>query len=662
MAVLTDTSSDGKLDARYPTDRRGVFLRASFPETYLFANDFEVVATPITHNANGISGGFAWKPVATKGPHQVTYDAPGSSAASLQWCGCVFKSNGTAITVDTATVAQVTSTTALGGAATASFNVSANTLVAVLISYDAATADAAGDKVTVTNNKSLSVVKVVERGHKEGGSINGGSAIAYMYSSGAQTGMTVTVTLTGVNASDDNVNFKVLLLGNVDSTTPVPSAASEGFSITNATLLSASSQIVSQGLAVWVGTDNNGLGAPTFTEGAWTVSSGSGTLTLNTTSPISGTRDLKLAWTTPSGTQAVKRTLSASEQIAGGRMVKVMFSILTNDPQVVTPTPKGNTDYWSLRVKAYDKNGKYTDQVVMPRPGASTTRTDWFCQFWLASDKVLGAIEILLDNTTTSKQVQIDNVRIIAPPPPKVRFKRKTDGGYVRGANPAEAVQGIAYAFDDELKPGQLTFWSAQPVWDVEWKQPVPLYYGPETAAVDFTIDNRDLTLLASHLVKSVETPGLLLYLAANQKQFGKGREAAFVNKQTDGKPAGGITSDYSSSGSYQLITQTAQELIDLKTMLNEVVVYIQPPAQYIGLDPFFAAVTGYTITSVGKMSDLEKIVVIEYQEVERPNTFGQPNYVPLRDYAWLAGQYTTYADAGLTSQTYDQLSFSAVT
>ena len=659
MAVLTDTSADGALDARYPNDRRGVFLRAQFPEKYWFTNDFEVVATPVTHNANGISGAFAWKPVATKGLHQVTYDAPGSSATELQWCGCVFKSNGTAVTVDTATVAQVTSTTALGGAATAAFNTSANTLIAVLISYDAATADAAGDKVTVTNNKSLTVVKVVERGHKEAGSIDGGSAIAYMYSSGAQTGMTVTVTLTGVNASDDNVNFKVLLLGNVDPTTPLGGTAQEGFSIANAALMSALSS-VSQGLAVWVGTDNQGLGAPTITEGAWTVSSGTGTLTLNTTSPLSGTRDLKLAWTA-AGTQAVKRTLSAAEQIPGGRMIRIYFSILTNDPQVVTPAPKGQTDYWSLRVKAYDKTGKYTDQQVLPRPGNGTTRTDWFCQFWLASDKVMGAIEFLLDNTTTSKQVQIDNVRIIAPSPPKVRFIRKTDGGYVRGGNPAEAIQGVAYAFDDELVPGQLTLWTAQPVFDTEWKQPVPLYFGAETGSVDFTIENRDLTLLPSHLVKSVETPGLLLYLAVNQKEFGRSRQASFVNKQTDGKPAGGISSAYSASGNYQLITQTIQEKNDLEAILDEAVLYIQPPGQY-NRRPFYATVTAYSVKDVGKMSDVEKIFVIDFQEVERPDTFGQPNYIPLRDYAWLSGQYTTYADSGLTSQTYDQLTFSAVT
>jgi hypothetical protein len=657
MSVLTDTSADGALDARYPTDRRGVFLRAKFPEAYLFTNDFEVVGTPITHNANGISGAFFWKPVAIKGLHQVTYDAPGSSASALQWCGCVFKSNGTAITVDTATVAQVTSTTALGGAATATFNVSANTLVAVLISYDAATADTAGDKVTVTNNKSLTVVKVVERGHKEAGSLNGGSAIAYMYSTGSQTGMTVTVTLAGINSSDDNVNFKVLLLGNVDSTTPVPAAAQEGFSITNATLLSALST-VDQGLAVWAATDNAGLGAPTVTEGAWAVSSGTGTLTLNSSSPLSGTRDLKLAWTT-AGTQAVKRTLATAEQITGGRMIRVLFTITTSDPpSAYSPT---GLNYARLRVKAYDKNGKLTDQKTLPHPGLNTTRSNWFVDFWLASSATMGAVEIGIDSAAASKQFQVDNFRILATAPPKIRFIRKTDGGYVRGGNPAEAVQGTAYAFDDELTPGQLTLWSAQPVFDTEWKYPTPLYYGPETGTVDFTIDNRDLTLLPSHLIKSVETPGLLLYLTVNQKEIGKSRQATFVNKQTDGKPAGGISSAYSLSGSYQLNTLTVQEKHDLEAILDEAVLYIQPPGQY-NRAPFYATVTGYGVKDVGKMSDVEKIFVIDFQEVERPDTFGQPNYVPLRDYAWLAGQYTTYADAGLTSQTYDQLAFSAVT
>jgi len=501
------------------------------------------------------------------------------------------------------------------------------------------------------------VVKVVERGHKEAGSINGGSAIAYMYSSGAQTGMTVTVTLTGVNATDDNVNFKVLLLGNVDSTTPVAGAAQEGFSIANTQLLSALST-ASQGLAVWVGTDNAGLGAPTITEGAWTVSQGTGTLTLNTTSPLSGTRDLKLAWTSAGG-QAVKRTLAAAEQIPGGRMIRIYFSILTNDPP--SPPSPSNTNYWRLRVLIRDKNGKVTDNRLLPHPGLSTTRTDWFTEFWLASDVTMGSIEFFIDSAAASKQFQLDNVRIIAPPPPKVRFIRVTDGGYVRGANPAEAIQGVAYAFDDELTPGQLTLWTAQPVYDTEWKHPTPLYFGAETGSVDFTIEDRDLTVLPSHLIKSVETPGLLLYLTVNQKSISKSRQATFVNKQTDGKPAGGISSAYSLSGQYQLNTLTVADMKSLIAILDEAVLYIQPPGQY-NRTPFYATVTGYTINNVGKHSDVEKVFIIDFQEVERPDTFGQPNFIPLRDYAWLAGQYTTYADSGLTSQTYDQLTFSAVT
>lgn len=657
MATLTDVSADGALDARYLNDRRGVLLRAKFPEQNLMAHDFEGIFTPVTHSANGISGAFVWKRVESTGKHYISYDPPGTSASAIQWASCVFKSNGTAITVDSATVAQVTSTTGLAGAATAAFNTPANATVVVLIGYDAAAGDAAGDKIAVTNNKSLSVVEVVERGHKDGG-VNGGVAIAYMQSVGAQTGMTVTVTQTGVNATNDDLTFKVLILGNVSTTTPVPDAVDEGSSVANLSLHSATSSTVTQGLAVWAINDWNGLGAPSITtpETAWTVSSGTGTLSFNTTAPLGGGRDLKLAWTT-AGSQAVKRTLSAAEQIPGGKLIKIQFSILTTDPPTA-PNPR-NTGYYRLRVLIRDKNGKVTDNRLLPHPGLSTTRTNWFTEFWLNSAYTMGSVEIFIDDAAASKQFQIDNFKIIVPAPPKIRFIRKTDGGYVRGGDPAVAVQGTAYAFDDELTPGQLTFWSAQPVWDTEWKQPIPLYFGAETGTVDFTIEDRDPTL-PSHLIKSVETPGLLLYLASNQKTISRSRQAVFVNKQTTGKPAGGVTSAYSMSGDYQIITQTIADKNTLETILEDSVLYVSPPGRY-NRRPFYATVTGYKTDDFARMDAPEKTFTMSFQEVERPDTFGQPNFLPLHDYDWLSTQYATYGDAGLTALTYDQLAFSAV-
>lgn len=384
---------------------------------------------------------------------------------------------------------------------------------------------------------------------------------------------------------------------------------------------------------------------------SWVAAVGGGTLTRSTTSPLVGIASLNYAWTTGGSTQGISRSYTGSSIIAGGRRIRVAFTLKLNESVAAGK----RTAYF----KAYNSKGKVCDSNTFPWPGETTTR-NWFYDFWLASDQNIAKIEIGITGASNNHSFKLDNVKITAPSPQKIRFVRVTDGGYIRGGDPAEAVAGVAYAYDDELTPGQFTEWAAEPIFDTPWRNSVPFFPGPRTSTVGFTITDRNLTLFPSHLVKSLETPGLLMYLMTNQRQVTRSRQASFVNKQNTGKPAGGISSAYSMSGQYQLITTTRDEKRDLELILDDAVLYIQPPGQY-NRPPFYATVTSYTVNDFGKMSDPEKIFMIEFQEVERPDTFGQPNYLPLRDYSWLAGQYLTYGDVALTDLTYDQLSFSSV-
>jgi hypothetical protein len=233
-----------------------------------------------------------------------------------------------------------------------------------------------------------------------------------------------------------------------------------------------------------------------------------------------------------------------------------------------------------------------------------------------------------------------------------VRFVRKTDGGYVRGGDPAQAVLGTAYAFDDELTPNRATEWHAEPIFSGG-------NVGSATGTVGFTIEDRSVNL-PSTMVKSVETPGLIIFLPTDQRDFTRSRSTTFVNKQSFGKPAGGVNSAFSAAGDYMLITKTIDEMNDFITILDETVLYISPTGRY-NRTPFYATVSEYTIVDFARMDSTEKVFNITFQEVERPDTEGQPNYLPLRDYAWLQTQYSTYGDPALTSITYDDLAFSAV-
>jgi hypothetical protein len=202
-----------------------------------------------------------------------------------------------AISVDT-TVALVSTTT--GTAASASFNVSAGTYVVCLAGGDAGGGDAALN-LAFANNKSLTVVENPERGHKEGGSTSRGSAgIASMYSSGAQTGMTVTVTNPAVSGSRA-IGMKVLLLTSADTAGTVTNV-NEGNSTTNAPVLSVTSTIT-DGLAVWAVDDWTQPGVPTWS-GTGVVSAG----TYNVSGEVAG----GFAYAPVSATGAVNATYDSA--------------------------------------------------------------------------------------------------------------------------------------------------------------------------------------------------------------------------------------------------------------------------------------------------------------------------------------------------------------
>jgi hypothetical protein len=375
------------------------------------------------------------------------------------------------------------------------------------------------------------------------------------------------------------------------------------------------------------------------------------TVARSTVSPITGTGSLLLSWTSGTGTRGIQKNYGTDFPVLGPKMLRFEFDILTTDPQTIIPTPRSQEDYWSLRVAIYDQNLKLIKQRILPRPGLNTLRQNWYADFYLDAGKRLARWEVKLDNTIANKQVKFDNMRVIDLSPPKVRFTRKTYGDRVRGGDPASVVNGIAYAYDDELEPGVFTQWYAEPIYpdgDI----------GLATNVVGIDVEDRAPSE-PSHLVKSVETPGLLMYLMTNQKQVSRSRQATFVNKQTTGKPAGGITSAYSMAGEYKLIITTAQELADLQSILDESVLFVQPSGRY-NRKPFYATAVGYSVSDVGRMDDTTKVVEMTFQEVERPDTLGQPNYLPFRDYNWLSTfiSYQQLADAGLT---YDQLAFSTV-
>ena len=599
-----------------------------------------------------ISGGFAWKHIAMTGPQLATYDCPGTNKVSIQWCAAIIQSNGTPITVD-ATPAMVTTQT--GTATTATFNVPVNTMIAALIGYNADQGDTPGNKITVTNNKSLVVTKIVERAHGDGES--GGCAIAYMYSTGAQTGMTVTATATGVNVNSDDVALKVLLLGNTDTVDPMPDGVFEGTSYGNMHYLTARSELTSQGIALWAMNDWFDLGSPAISELNWGARFGT-SLVKTATSPISGQQSLLNTWTI--AVSGIQFTMNNEHLIDGPKNLRISFKFLGTETVNPSYNPKISQSNLPpgpprLELEYKDVAGRVFKRTSLGFP--SNVLRDWSSDFFIPAGVSFRSMTIWMHGWDTSAAARVDDIKITELMPEYVRFRRVTDGGYVRGGNPAQAVRGVAYAFDDELVPNQPTEWSAEPVYNVS--DPQATVYGPETGTVGFTIEDRPVTL-PSTLIKSVEDAGLRMYLSTDQRQITKSRSTTFVNKQTTGKPAGGVNSAYSLAGDWHLITRTIQEMRDLMTILDETVLYISPTGRYNKI-PFYATVMEYTIHDFATMDDQHKTFAIRFQEVERPDTEGQPNFLPLADYKWLAEQYSTYSDPALTSLTYDQLAFSAV-
>jgi hypothetical protein len=533
------------------------------------------------------------------------------------------------------------STGVSGAAVTVPFNIPANTLVAAMVGYNAATGDAAGDKVTISNDKGITVTPGVSRDHRDG-SQNGGTKIAYMWSSGAQTGMTVTATLAGVDLAVDDVVMKVLLINNVDWLNLTPDGNFEGSSQDNSMTVTMQSDLVGQGIALWAVMDGVTKGTPVITEPSWTAISPS-TVSKTAVTPITGQQSLLNSWT--SGQQGIRWTLPTSEK--GEKSVRLWFKVLGTE-ELSSTWPKSQTA--RLEVLAYNTSNRLWKTNVLGFPG--NIERYWFTDFFIPKGDDLAKIEIITYGWDSSAAARFDDIKLEEIVPDYVRFARKTDGGYVRGGDPAQAVQGVAYAFDDELVPNQATEWYAEPIFPNG-------AVGSVTGEVGFTIEDRSVDL-PSTMIKSVETPGLIIFVPTQQNEFTRSRSTTFVNKQTTGKPAGGVNSAFSASGDYQLITKTIVEMNDLITILDETVLYISPTGRY-NRKPFYATVSEYTILDFARMDGQEKVFAIQFQEVERPDTEGQGNYLPLRDYGWLATQYDTYNDPDLTSLTYDQLAFSTV-
>jgi hypothetical protein len=469
-----------------------------------------------------------------------------------------------------------------------------------------------------------------------------------MWSSGAQTGMTVTATLSGVNTTVDDIVFKVLLLGNVDWPGLSPDGSFEGSTTDNFAPLTIESETITEGIALWAITDSATQGTPVITEDSWVAISPS-TVSKTAVTPIAGQQSLLNTWT--SGQQGIRWILAPGSEITGNKGIRLSFKILGSEglssTWVDTKTNKAR-----LEVRAYNKLGQLWKTNVLGFPG--NVLRSWSTEFFIPKGSDLTKMEIVTYGWDSNAAARFDEITIVETRPWAVRFVRKTDGGYVRGGDPSLCVQGTAYAYDDELTPNQLTEWFAEPIYGGSGG-----VLGEPTGTIEFTIEDRAVTL-PSTMLKSVETPGLIIFLPTDQRDFTRSRSTTFVNKQTTGKPAGGVNSAYSASGDYRLVTKTIPEMNDLMTILDETVLYISPTGRYNRM-PFYATVSEYTILDFARMDGQEKIFNIQFQEVERPDTEWQPNYLPLRDYAWLATQYDTYSDPDLTSMTYDDLAFSAV-
>jgi hypothetical protein len=401
------------------------------------------------------------------------------------------------------------------------------------------------------------------------------------------------------------------------------------------------SDAIEEGVALWAVMDGVTKGTPVITEPTWTAISPS-TVSKTSTSPINGQQSLLNSWT--SGGQGISYSIPSA--VSGEQCVRIWFKI------------KGSEDLssaWTssvgarLEVKAYN-TGNYCWQTnTLGFPGS--VERYWYTDFFVPKGSDLKKITITGYGWDSNANARFDDIKIETIPPQYVRFVRKTDGGYVRGGDPAQAVLGTAYAFDDELTPNQDTEWYAEPIFPGG-------EVGSPTGVVNFVIEDRSASL-PSTMIKSVETPGLIIFLPVDQPDITRSRSTTFVNKQSTGKPAGGVNSAYSASGDYMLITQTIDEMSDLITILDEAVLYLSPTGRY-NRAPFYATVSEDTILDFARMDGQEKVFNIRFQEVERPDTEGQPNYLPLRDYAWLQTQYASYG-ALETGITYDDLAFSAV-
>lgn len=600
-------------------------------------------------SALSISGGFVWKNVGALGPHRIYYDPPGTAVPAYQWCGALFAGGASASVVNEA-VALVTATN--GSAVTAAFNASATDMIVACVTYNAdIVADAAGSKVAITNNKGLTVIEAVQRGHLEEG-VRGGAAIFYMYTSGAQTSMTVTATLSGVSAAYDDLALKVYVISNlVAPSGSTPDGNVEGTKVANSKeSFDITSQTITKGVAIWAINDTLNLGAGLITESAWTAATG--TSAKSATTPLAGLSSVLITWTS---TQfGARMTLPDRSVITGPKKIRLSFMI--KGTEAINPAWNEKTSGKArLEVRFIDTLGRPIKTNVLGFPG-STTRS-WSTDLFVPKGITLKKIEIWGYGWDSSAAARLDDVKITELYPDYVRFLRKTDGGYVRGGHPALCVSGTAYAYDDELTPNQLTEWTADAGYLVS--DPYDTVYGNTTSSISFTIEDRDPSI-PSTLIKSLETPGLLLYLATDQRNFTRSRSTTFVNKQTTGKPAGGVNSAYSASGDYLLITKTVQEMNDLIAILDETILYISPTARYNRL-PFFATVSEYVITDFARMDSVEHTFVIRFQEVERPDTQWSGSFLPLRDYTWLTETYDTYDNDELKAMTYDQLAFAAV-
>lgn len=369
----------------------------------------------------------------------------------------------------------------------------------------------------------------------------------------------------------------------------------------------------------------------------WTMAN-TGTLTRFTTGgPVSNGAFLQVVGSGTATTAGVQQTLTKALPRGG----KATLLLWVRQPAAgdVTNGPK------EFRVELLNGVSRFR-AITVPTVDNGLWSVSWIpfsveISLDEVRDKDLTGIRVIsaLTPSGTPPKIQVANLTLKYRPPIGVRFWRTANEQreIVRGGDFKKTSSGWARTYDSEAPLGVSSSYAAEPVYSQDGD-----LVGPLTTSAAMTVPpgNR------STWIKSLENPAYSVQvMISNWSSFGASSYYSTDRVPGTSLPGGVFDAMGGYSGQASFVTMNDNEAERMLQLMNEGMLLIQTDPKYKRPTTMYIIVDSWSRNDFAKMDSDEKVWEVNYTQMERPDTFGQPTRMPNSSFAKRFSDYPTFAD-----------------